>query len=117
MKVRKRSAVAAAAVALVMVGVAAPAQAADFTVYSTTYKSSVYYNDGNNTLRLCDVVDRDGDGAHISTSLGHWTYVYNGCTWIQNVPDNVRMTVDVCDWIYMSSNRNRWFCQSITITS
>lgn len=90
LKVRKRSAVAAAAISLLMVMIATPAQAADFTIHSTTWKSSVYYNDSANTLRLCDVVDRDGDGAHISTSLGHSTWVYNGCTWLQNIPDGVR---------------------------
>ncbi|MGA9746883.1 MAG: hypothetical protein WBQ50_05455 [Nocardioides sp.] len=97
--------------------VAAPAHAADFTIYSKTWESSVYYNDPNNTLRLCDVVNGDGDGAHISTSLGHWTWVYNGCTWIQNIPDGVQMQVEVCDWVYMYSNRNRWDCRSITVTS
>ncbi|GEK23073.1 hypothetical protein CXY01_35930 [Cellulomonas xylanilytica] len=97
--------------------IATPAQAADFTIHSTTWKSSVYYNDSANTLRLCDVVDRDGDGAHISTSLGHSTWVYNGCTWLQNIPDGVRLEVDVCDWIYMTSNRNAWYCQRITVTA
>jgi hypothetical protein len=117
LKVRKRPALAAAAASLLMVVVASPAHAADFTAYSTTWKSSVYYNDSNNTLRLCDVVDGDGDGAHIDTSLGHWTHVYNGCTWLQNIPDGVQMRVDVCDWIYMSSNRNPWYCRSVTVTA
>lgn len=58
-----------------------------------------------------------GDGAHISTSLGHWTYVHNGCTGLQNVPDGVQTRVDVCDWVYMTSNRNPCNCRSVTVTA
>ncbi|KRF34688.1 hypothetical protein [Nocardioides sp. Soil805] len=115
MKVRKRPALAAVAASLLMLTIAAPAHAADFTIYSTSYRSSVYYNDSNNTLRLCDVVDRDGDGAYLDTSLGHGAIVYNGCTWVQNIPDGVQMRVGVCDWMIVSSNRNPWNCRDVTV--
>ena len=117
MKVWKRPVLAAVATSLLVVTAASPAHAADFTIYSTTYKSSLYYNDSNNTLRLCDVVDGDGDGATFYSSTTIGAVVYNGCTWIQNVPDNVQMKVEVCDWVYMYSNRNPYACRSITVAA
>lgn len=124
MKLTSKLVSAATATAIASVGVvamAAPAQAADRTLFSASGKSYGWYDDSTNRIVICDMVSGDGDAANASIQGGGWAWggniVYNGCVSEGGVADNVSVRMTVCDWVWSSAQqmrtttgcRNDWF--------
>ncbi|GAA4116499.1 hypothetical protein GCM10022415_13570 [Knoellia locipacati] len=106
------SAAAVAAMASVaVVTMAAPAQAADHYLYSASGKSYGWYDDPNNRIVMCDMVNGDGDGATASVQGGGWAWggnlTYNGCVADGGIADGVSVRMTVCDWVWSPAQQMR----------
>ncbi|WP_461050718.1 hypothetical protein [Terrabacter koreensis] len=114
-------AVAAATASVAVVTMAAPANAADHTLFSASGKAYGWYDDSNNRIVICDMASGDGDGANASIQGGGWAWggniVYNGCVSEGGIADGVSVRMTVCDWVWSPAMqmrtttgcRNDWF--------
>lgn len=108
MKLKSRIAFAAAAAAA-LVAVPGTAHAVDFSLYSTSGKSYLYYDDPNNRVITCDLKPNDGIGAY---GL-YWSQriVYNDCQVAGNVPDDGGMMyAQICDYVSRNGERVKENC-------
>jgi hypothetical protein len=105
MKIR---AVLAAAGAAALVSVPTAAHAADYTMWSTSGKSYIWFNDAADQISVCDMVSGDGIGAH-ATVIGYYParerIAYNGCETFHSIGDGWWQDVTLCDWVYIYDQR------------
>lgn len=102
---RKMSVLMGLIIVLASTLLAVPAQAADVRVYSDSRKSVVWFDDSNNRIVMCDLVNGDGDGAsgigyNNTTNSGSHAVHYNGCREMAYVGDGASYTMRACDWVY-----------------
>ncbi|MDC7120394.1 hypothetical protein OMK64_02465 [Cellulomonas fimi] len=122
MKTRTRAVITAAASAA-MLAVPAAAQAADFSLYSSSGRSYVWYDDGGNRLVVCDMTSNDGVGAKLAawptrqaSGVADSRTAYNGCEsmWLG---DGVETIVRICDWVHVDGGRISQHCNDKIFTS
>jgi gamma-glutamylcysteine synthetase len=77
---------------------------ADTSMYSTSGRSHVWYDDSGNRVVVCDMVNNDGIGAYIYWSGGFEVIAYNGCE-TRRVDDGYYTTVQVWDWVHVNGQR------------
>ena len=113
MKTRIRAALATAG-ALALVAVPNQAHAADYTMWSTSGTSYVWYDDSANAIKICDLATGDGVGAHgivIGNKPQRERIVYNGCETIGNIADGWWQDVTICDWVHEAGQRVNKNCR------
>lgn len=87
-----------------LVAVPTVANAGDVSMYSTSGRSHVWYDDSGNRVVVCDMVNGDGIGAYIYWSGGFEVIAYNGCE-THRVTDGYYTTVQVWDWVHVNGQR------------
>lgn len=101
-----------AGVTVVLVALSSAAYAADFSLSSSTGRSSAWYNDGADTISVCDMRNGDGVGAimwfndYDGITSGQRT-VYNGCANHPGIADGHRISFTVCDWVHSAAHGHR----------
>lgn len=116
-------AVAAATASVTVLAMAAPAQAADHTLFSASGNAYGWYDDSTDRIVMCDMVSGDGDGANASLQGGGRAWggynAFNGCESEGGVTDGVSVVMTVCDrtWSAAMQMRTLTGCRSVSFTS
>ncbi|MBB2923478.1 hypothetical protein [Cellulomonas cellasea] len=92
-----------AVAAAVLVAVPTTAQASEYSLWSTSGRSYIWFHDPTDRLVVCDMVSNDGLGAHAvvtGSQPRRERTVFNGCETFHQVGDSWWHNVSVCDWMY-----------------